>query len=67
MQVHFCEGSEITMVVFFSSPIDAVVPDTSPPLRFISTDHHSEFTADPWNKLHGKEGSSLIGGRGLKF
>ena len=65
MQLHFCEGSEIIVVLIFSSPIDAVVPDTFPPLHFISTGH--QFTADLWNKWCGKEGNSLIGGRGLKF
>lgn len=49
MQLHFCEGSEIIAVLIFSSPVDAVVPDTFPPLHFISMGHRSSLLVSGTN------------------
>lgn len=60
MQLHFCEGSGITVVLIFSSPVDAVAPDTFPPLHFISTGHHSSLLISGTNDVQKKASHSLV-------
>lgn len=60
MQLHICEGSEIMVVLIFSSPVDTVIPDTFRPLHFISMGHHSSLLISGTNDMEKKTAHSLV-------
>lgn len=51
MQLHSCEESEITVVLSFSTLVDAVVPDTFLSLHFISMGDHSSLVISGTNDM----------------
>lgn len=60
MKLHFCEGSGIIVVLIFSLLVDAVVPDTFPPLHFVSTGHHSSLLISGTSDEGKKATQSLV-------
>jgi len=60
IQLHSCEGSEVIVVLIFSSSVNTAVPDTFPPLHFISTGHHSSLLISGTNDVEKKTTHSLV-------